>query len=182
MGPLYDRQTTLKCNFMFIGAIFGEIIAMLSPTFPLMAVVLLAIFFDVHSSYKLGKRVKAKYPDQTKKESDKFNSFAFRKVVTDTIPTRLWVIILIFVAEKYIFMPISSLFVTIDLPISCPLTYIVAGAIVGEQFLSILENLSSCREDKDGRIWQILRRVLIDKTSRHLDVNLDDLKETEREE
>jgi hypothetical protein len=65
-----------------------------------------------------------------------------------------------------------------------PLSYIVAGIISFEQAWSILENESSCRSEKDGMFWRMLQKIMIDKTERHFDVNLDELKDkidTEKE-
>ena len=58
--------------------------------------------------------------------------------------------------------------------ISIDLTKVAAGAICFWQFWSILENESSC----NGAKWAIvLQKILVDKTSRHFDINLDDLKD-----
>jgi hypothetical protein len=57
-----------------------------------------------------------------------------------------------------------------------PLSYIVAGIICFEQAWSILENESSCRGEKEGMFWRLLQKIMIDKTERHFDVNLDELK------
>ena len=39
--------------------------------------------------------------------------------------------------------------------------------------MSALENNASCPLDEnDGRFWAMLRRLLVDKTSRHFDVDL----------
>ena len=71
---------------------------------------------------------------------------------------------------------------TVRVTIPTRLAMMITGAICFEQFVSILENESSCRSGKDGRFWKMLRRVLIDKTERHLGITLDELKEKEREE
>ena len=59
---------------------------------------------------------------------------------------------------------------------SIPLSYIVTGVICFEQAWSIFENESSCRSDDESRIWRLLQRIMIDKTERHFDVKLDELK------
>ena len=52
------------------------------------------------------------------------------------------------------------------------LTKVAAGAICFWQLWSILENESSC----NGSKWaKILQRVLVDKTSRHFDIDLSEL-------
>lgn len=57
-----------------------------------------------------------------------------------------------------------------------PLSYIVTGVICFEQAWSILENESSCRAENESMFWKMLQKIMVDKTERHFDVNLDDLK------
>lgn len=151
----------------FLGGIFGWFVAEFQPTFPLMAVVIILIVYDAWTAYQLDKRVHNKYPDKTKREAAHFTSFAFGKVIRQTIPKRLWLIILAFIVERWVFVHVSI-----------PLSYIVAGAIVFEQALSILENEASCRDtEKESRFWKMLHKILIDKTERHFDLDLHDLRE-----
>ena len=51
-------------------------------------------------------------------------------------------------------------------------------------YKAIIENESSCRGEKEGMFWRLLQKIMIDKTERHFDVNLDELKDkidTEKE-
>lgn len=41
---------------------------------------------------------------------------------------------------------------------------------------SIFENESSCRSENESRFWKILQKIMIDKTARHFDVDLDELR------
>jgi hypothetical protein len=77
------------------------------------------------------------------------------------------IILLMYAAQKWVFVDVYV-----------PLSYIATGVICGVQLLSIAENKSSCRtpRDKGWIIWKTLAKVLIDKTERHFDVHLDDLK------
>ena len=52
------------------------------------------------------------------------------------------------------------------------LTNIAAGAVCFWQLWSMLENESSC---SDERWAKVLQKVLVDKTARHFDVDLSDL-------
>ena len=106
-----------------------------------------------------------RYPTKTQREKAKFTSFAFGKVIKETIPKRLWVIFLAYLVEHWVFIHVSI-----------PLSYIVTGAICFEQAWSILENESSCRSENESRFWKLLQKIMVDKTERHFDVNLDDLK------
>ncbi len=153
----------------FLGSVLGELVEAFKPTFPLAVVAVIFIVYDAWTAFQLDRRVREKYPEKTKREKSKFTSFAFGKVVTSTIPKRLWLILLAFIAERWVFVHVHV-----------PLSYIAAGAIVIEQGLSILENESSCREEADGRFWKMLQRILIDKTERHFDVTLDEYKKDEK--
>lgn len=152
-----------------LGGLYGWFICEFKPTFPLMAVVVVLIVSDAYTAYSLDKRVHEKYPDKVKRKKAKFTSFAFGKVIRQTIPKRLWLIILAYIVEHWIFVHVEI-----------PLSYIVAGVIAFEQILSILENEASCRgDDNEGRFWKFLEDLLIDKTERHFDVDLDDWRKCE---
>jgi hypothetical protein len=112
----------------------------------------------------LDQRVHRAYPDRATRNKAKFTSFAFGKVVRQTIPKRMWLILLAYVLEHWVFT-----FVDVKL------SYIVTGIICFEQAWSFLENESSCRSEEEGRFWKVLQHVMIDKTARHFDVDLSEL-------
>ena len=136
------------------------------PAFPLAVVVVVFILYVAWTAFKLDKRVRTAYPDKTQRKQAKFTSFAFGKVVKQTIPKRLMLIILAFLEEHWVFIHVTI-----------PLSYVVTGAICFEQFWSILENESSCRPESESRFWKLMQQIMVDKTERHLDVNLDKLKD-----
>lgn len=136
------------------------------PAFPLAVVVVVFILYVAWTAFKLDKRVRTAYPDKTQRKQAKFTSFAFGKVVKQTIPKRLMLIILAFLEEHWVFIHVTI-----------PLSYVVTGAICFEQFWSILENESSCRTESESRFWKLMQQIMVDKTERHLDVNLDKLKD-----
>lgn len=71
--------------------------------------------------------------------------------------------VLAFLIETYIFE---------GLPVK--LANIVAGAVCFRQVWSMLENESSCNDAKWAKIAQ---RILVDKTERHFEIDLSELKE-----
>ncbi len=154
-----------KAFFAFIGGCVGWFVAEFKPTFPLIIVAVIFIVYDAYTAYALDKRVHHKYPDKTRRREAKFTSFAFGKVIKQTIPKRLWLIILSYIAEHWVFIHVSI-----------PLSYIVTGAICFEQAWSILENESSCRSEQDSRFWKLLQKIMVDKTERHFDITLDELR------
>lgn len=153
-----------KAAAVAVGSGVGWVVGEFRPTFPLIIVMVCFIFYDAWTAYQLDRRVKATYPDKAKRPA-KFTSFAFGKVVRKTIPERLVLILLAFMAERWVFVHVSI-----------PLSYIVTGAILFEQVWSALENNSSCRSETESRFWRMLQRIMIDKTERHFDVTLDEIK------
>lgn len=154
-----------KLSFTLIGGGIGWFVAEFRPTFPLIIIAVIFILYDAWTAYQLDKRVHIKYPEKTSRDKAHFTSFAFGKVVKVTIPKRLWLIVLAYLCEHWIFLHVKI-----------PLSYIVTGIVCFEQAWSILENESSCRVENDSRFWKLLQKIMVDKTARHFDVNLDDLK------
>ena len=127
---------------------------------------MILIVSDAWTAYQLDKRVKKKYPEKAKRHEAKFTSFAFGKVIKVTIPKRLWLIILAYIVEHWVFVHVTI-----------PLSYIVAGVICFEQIWSMMENESSCRDsEEESRFWRVLQKIMVDKTERHWDIDLSDLK------
>lgn len=155
----------LKTLFAVLGGCIGWIVAEFKPTFPLIVVTVIFIVYDAYTAYLLDKRVHARYPDKTMRHDAKFTSFAFGKVVRETIPKRLCLILLAYIVEHWVFIHVQI-----------PLSYIVTGVICFEQAWSILENESSCRPEHESRFWRLLQKIMVDKTARHFDLNLEELK------
>lgn len=158
-----------KISFAAVGGVFGWFIAEFRPTFPLVAVAIIFIVTDAYTAYRLDKRVHEAYPDRSSRQKAKFTSFAFGKVVQQTIPKRLWLIFLAYMVEHWVFSFMEV-----------PLSYIVTGVICFEQAWSFLENESSCRGENESRFWRILQKVMIDKTARHFDIDLSDLQKPQQ--
>ena len=154
-----------KITAMVCGGLVGWMIGEFKPAFLLTVVVVVFILYVAWTAFKLDKRVRTAYPDKTQRKQAKFTSFAFGKVVKQTIPKRLMLIILAFLEEHWVFIHVTI-----------PLSYVVTGAICFEQFWSILENESSCRPESESRFWKLMQQIMVDKTERHLDVSLDELK------
>ena len=111
-----------KITAMVCGGLVGWMIGEFKPAFPLAVVVVVFIMYVEWTAFKLDKRVRTAYPDKTQRKQAKFTSFAFGKVVKQTIQKRLMLIILAFLAEHWVFIQITI-----------PLSYVVTGAIGFEQ-------------------------------------------------
>ncbi len=140
-------------------AAWGAICAFLAPMFPFAIICILLILADCYTAWELSRRVKKKHPGQA---TGKFKSQEMGRVFVTMIKVFV-AIILASMVENIIFEG-----ATIRLP------NIVAGAVCFWQVWSILENESSCNDAK----WaKILQKIMIDKTERHFDIDLSDLKE-----
>lgn len=153
-----------KITAMVCGGLVGWMIGEFKPAFPLAVVVVVFILYVAWTAFKLDKRVRTAYPDKTQRKQAKFTSFAFGKVVKQTIQKRLMLIILAFLAEHWVFIHVTI-----------PLSYVVTGAICFKQFWSILQNESSCRPESESRFWKLMQQIMVDKTECYLDVNLNKL-------
>lgn len=151
---------------MSVGGVIGWAVAEFRPTFPLIIVMICFVLYDAYTAYKLDKRVHKRYPDKAKRHEAKFTSFAFGKVVKDTIPKRLALILLAYMVEHWVCVHVQI-----------PLSYIVTGIICFEQAWSFLENESSCRPEPEHKFYKLLQKIMIDKTARHFDVDLNELKD-----
>jgi hypothetical protein len=139
----------------------GAIVAILKPTIPYILICTLMIFADCYTAWSLSRRAHKEYPDKVSEDGKKFNSKHFGAVIVTVL--KAWVmIILAYLIQRYI---------TNGLPVD--MTKVAAGAICFWQLWSILENESSC----NGARWaKLLQRILVDKTSRHFDIDLNELK------
>ena len=149
-----------------LGGVVGWFIGTFEPTFPLIYVAIAFIVYDSWTAFELDKRVKKRYPDKKQRPAAYVSYKAWGMV--PTMIESFSIILLMYGAQKWVFVDVYV-----------PLSYIATGVICGVQLLSIAENKSSCRtpQDKGWVIWKTLATVLIDKTERHFDVNLSNLKE-----
>jgi hypothetical protein len=147
----------------FISGLTGAIIACFVQTFPFAMICLFAVIVDCISAFRLSLRVKAKFPGQC---SGKLKSDSARRMF-GALFIIYSVICLLHTVDKYIFTFMDMY-----------LANIAAGVFCMVQVVSILENESSCSSAK----WaKALQKILIDKTKRHLDVDLSSLISEEKE-
>ena len=152
-----NLSETLRWLFAAVGAIT----AILAPTLPYLIICTLMIFADCFTAWQLSKRARKAHPERVSKDGRKFKSQHFGKVILTVL--KAWaLIIMAFLMQEHI---------TDGLPID--LTKVAAGAICFWQLWSILENESSC----NGARWaKLLQRIAVDKTERHFDIDLSEMK------
>lgn len=142
---------------------FGGLLAILQPTIPFILICTMAVLGDCYTAWSLSRRVKKKHPGAN---DGKFKSnYAGRVFVT--LIKIYSLIVLTHLIDVYIVTGVSM-----------ALPNIVAGAICFWQIWSMLENESSCNDAKWARIAQ---RILVDKTERHFDIDLSELKHDDDE-
>lgn len=141
--------------------------ALLEPTLPFILICSFAIFCDCYTAWRLDKRVKAKFGEKAPKSSGKFLSSKAGRVIHTLIKVYALIILAYFI----------NMYITSGLGVD--MTKVAAGAVCFWQLLSIFENESSCND----AIWaKVAQKVLIDKTERHLGIDLSLLKKEENDE
>lgn len=144
--------------------IIGGAIAFLEPTFPFILVCTLAVLLDCYTAWALSRRVKKKFPGAN---DGKFKSnYAGRVFIT--------------LVKVYALTVLAYMIDTMIFPdVYFRLPNIVAGAVCFWQVWSMLENESSCN---DAHWAKIAQRILVDKTERHFDIDLHELKQRKEAE
>lgn len=139
-----------RCLFTLLGGVLGAI----EHSLPLMLIVILAILLDAITAWRLSRRVRR----SGAAASGKFKSKHFGRVIST-----MWLVCsLILLAGMIQQYPIFG--------VEFPLARIIMMAVCFWQIWSILENESSC----NGASWaKFLQRIMVDKTGRHLDIDLD---------
>lgn len=152
------KQAIIPTGKYLIG-VLGAVLAFLEPTVPFILICTFAVLCDCYTAWALSRRVKKKYPGAN---DGKFKSNYAERVFLTLLKTYA-LIVLAFLIENFIFE---------GLPVK--LSNIIAGAVCFWQIWSMLENESSCN---DARWAKIAQRILVDKTERHFDIDLHELKE-----
>ena len=145
----------------------GALLALLEPTLPFILICSFAIFCDCYTAWRLDKRVKAKFGEKAPKSSGKFLSSKAGRVIHTLIKVYALIILAYFI----------NMYITSGLGVD--MTKVVAGAVCFWQLWSIFENESSCN---DATWAKVAQKVLVDKTERHLGVDLSLLKKQDDED
>ena len=156
-------MATEKIN-QIIFTIASAVASALAPTLPYIILCTAAVLADCITAWQLGKRVRKQHPTRTTPDAPKFKSSHFTSVL----------VTLMQVYALLIFAHFLHIYVTSALPFNA--LKVAAGLVIGWQLWSCLENISSC----NGAKWaKLLQQVMVDKTARHFDVDLSELKEQE---
>jgi hypothetical protein len=157
-----EKMTSISLHDItrWLFALLGCLATQLAPTLPYFLICTALILIDCYTAWQLQRRVCKAHPEKVHKEAHKFRSKEFGKV-------------LVTIGKSYVLVALAYFihtYITGDTGVD--MTKIVAGAICFWQLWSILENESSC----NGAKWaKIAQQILVDKTSRHFDVDLKSL-------
>ena len=150
----------------YILAVGASAILYVEPTLNFFYGIVAVITIDCFSAYNLNRRVKKKYPNYA---TGKLESKKALKVIY-TIGKVYGVILIIWFIEKNILKDLSF-----------EITKYVTALFCFIQLISVLENESSC----NNAWWaRLLQKILMDKTKRHfnIDIDIDKLREEQEEE
>lgn len=151
----------MKTIIKYLVTLTGAVVSIIEPTIPYMVICSLAILADCYTAWQLDRRVKAKFGDKAPKDSGKFRSKDYGKVIHTLIKVYALIIMAYFI----------NIYITSGIGVD--ITKVAAGAVLFWQLWSILENESSC----NNATWaKVAQKVLVDKTERHLDIDLSMLK------
>lgn len=145
--------------------VLGGLASMFLDTSILLVVCTIAICMDCYTAWALSKRVKLKYP---KRNDGKFKSAKASKVIS-TMAKIYSLILLAYMLDNFVLTMFDGLY----------LSNFVTGFFCIIQLWSMLENESSCKGSKWAKIMQ---KIMVDKASRHFDVDLSIIEKTEKEE
>lgn len=149
--PLPHEMSSFLGRILF--TTLGGVLGALERSLPLMLIAVLAILLDALTAWRLSRRVRR----SGGASSGKFKSSHFGRVIWT-----MWLVCsLILLAGMIEQHPLFG--------VQFPLANIIMMAVCFWQIWSILENESSC----NGASWaKFLQRIMVDKTGRHLDIDL----------
>lgn len=148
-------QTSVISKYIF--ASFGALIGYLAPTGWLILACFLITLYDAYSAFQLSRRVKKLHP---RKAQGKFKSMPAQKIWRRVLEVSVLIALAYFIEDKVLVMA------------NFYLPYVAAGLFIFAQAWSILENMSSC----NGSRWaKLLQTIMVDKTSRHFDIDPESL-------
>ncbi len=156
MNPLY---TLAKGAAAAVGAWF---VSLVLPAVPAALLCTVMVAANVVSARRLARRLARKYPENS--ERLKFSSGRFGHAIAT-------------VFRIYLLLLVAALLERVVTGSAFPALRVAAGAVTLWQAISILENEST---EASSPLAAFLRKILVDKTRRHLDIDLDELSRLRR--
>lgn len=152
--------------YKFVLASLGGLATLLAPIIPLLWVCFTFILVDCISAFMLNQRITKSLKSQgldPNKNAGKFSTAKGSKIIQTSIEAFI-LLLLAHILDTQVFGFFDGLYIA---------NY-AAGVICVLQAWSILENASSC----NGSRWaKMLQKIMVDKTERHLNIDLSELKD-----
>lgn len=154
---------TFSERMRVIAAVSGAAIASFAaPVLPYGAICTAMVLADVVSARMLARRLRRRYKDRRQDGNGKFSSRRFGRSVMSL--AKVYALLLLSHGIDVVIIGDGAGFSALRFS---------AGLVCFWQFWSILENEASAN---DARWARLAQRILVDKTSRHLGIDLDELK------
>ena len=159
-------QTLLPSLTRWLAAGVGILWCWIEPTISFVLICAFAVLIDCLTAWRLNRRIRKKYSKEV--ADGKLKSSHMSKMISDLIIVFLCII----------------LAYNVDISLlahwnGIHLANYVAAIFCLTQIVSILENESSC----NGSTWAIvLQKVLADKTSRHLEIDITEFSKLRKEQ
>lgn len=151
-----------KAMFITLGGMLASTFAFFQPMYIYMLICIFAKIIDLMFAVRLSVRVK-----KTKKKGD--GLFSSKKM------NKMFLSLFCFGSLLMLFFLIDRFVLMSDGLLS---TRFLCGAFVFQQIWSCLENESSSNDSKWAKVVQ---RIMVDKTERHLDIELPEYKEKDND-
>ena len=165
-------QTLVPNITRFVAAVIGLLWCYITPSLNYIVVCFLALLLDCYTAWRLHRRIYSRYRAVIKKNpkcqmDGKLKSKKMSKMVEDFS-----------VLTLTIFLATAIDTVVLDYMNPLHLANYIAALYCGVQFVSILENESTC----NGAAWaRVLQKIVADKTERHFNVKLKELMKDKEE-
>lgn len=166
-------QTLVPYVTRFLAAICGLVWCYVEPSLDYIAVCFFALVLDCYTAWRCNRRIYSRYREAIKKDprckmDGKLRSKKMAKMVQDFSVLIMAIFLATFVDS-----------VILDWQNPLHLANYLAALYCGVQFVSILENESTC----NGAGWaRVMQKLVADKTERHFNVKLKDLMREDEEE
>ncbi len=166
-------QTLIPYVTRFLAAICGLVWCYVEPSLDYIAVCFFALVLDCYTAWRCNRRIYSRYREAIKKDprckmDGKLRSKKMAKMVQDFSVLIMAIFLATFVDS-----------VILDWQNPLHLANYLAALYCGVQFVSILENESTC----NGAGWaRVMQKLVADKTERHFNVKLKDLMREDEDE
>ena len=167
-------QTLVPNITRLIAAAMGLLWCYIEPSLNYICVCFFALLLDCYTAWRLNRRIYSRYREAIKKTPKcQIDGKLKSKKMTKTWQDFSVLILSIFLATA-----IDTIILDYMNPLH--LANYIAALYCGVQFVSILENESTC----NGAAWaRVMQKIVADKTERHFNVKLKDLmKDNEKTE